>query len=167
MILPILANVEWPSAIVASFLIVCPTVFFTAAVIRHKMQEVEKLAGYFASTFGILLGVFITYFFTSQQAQRQEAQIKTIESAFQTSEKQKLAAGQQALQLATRIKGDSDWIDPQQAAETLQSIATKLTPVYGPMMKESPRPSAHATAPSTFHDLFKRNTPQPSPSASP
>src|SRR6266550_4694693 len=69
MILPILANVELPSAIVASALIICPTIFFTAVAIRHTIRDVEKLAGYFASAFGVLLGVFITYFFTREATQ--------------------------------------------------------------------------------------------------
>lgn len=69
MILPILANAELPSAIVAIALIICPTIFFIAVAVRHTIRDVEKLAGYFASAFGVLLGVFITYFFTREATQ--------------------------------------------------------------------------------------------------
>jgi hypothetical protein len=136
------------------------------------MDEVLKLWGGLGSVVGILVGAFVTYFFTQDQVRRQESQIKTIEAAFQASEQQKRAAGQQALQLATGIKWHGDWINVQQAAESLESIATKLIPEYAGMagmINESPRPSpsAHATVPNAFHDLFKRNTPPPSPSGSP
>jgi len=81
MILPILANVEWPSAIVASALIICPTIFFTAVAVRHTIRDVEKLAGYFASAFGVLLGVFITYFFTREATQ---AKIQAVRAGSET-----------------------------------------------------------------------------------
>jgi hypothetical protein len=77
MMLRILANVELPSAIVASLLIICPTIFFTAVAMRHTIRDVEKLAGYFASAFGVLLGVFITYFFTREATQTKIQAIQT------------------------------------------------------------------------------------------
>jgi len=77
MILPTLANVEWPSAMVASALVICPTIFFTVVAARHTIHDVEKLAGYFASAFGVLLGVFITYFFTEKTTQ---AKVETVQA---------------------------------------------------------------------------------------
>jgi hypothetical protein len=174
MILPILANVEWPSAIVASVLIVCLTGFFITAVIRHKMQEVEKLAGYFAGTLGILLGVFITYFFTSQQIQRQESQTKILESAYRSSEEAKLAAAKQVSTIAAQLKSRAESPESRKVAEYLEFVAKDLQPTWGrmgglvPEVKISPSPHATASAPDTFfHDLLNGNTPRPSPSANP
>src|SRR5438046_3163289 len=143
-ILLIFASVEWPSAAVAITLIICFTFTMHVALKRHKMDDVLKLGGYFGSILGLLVGAFVTYFFTQAQVQRQESQIKTVETAFQASEKQKLAAGKQAFQLATKIKRQGGSLDAQQAAESLQSIATKLVPEYAVMITESPSPSPSA-----------------------
>jgi len=164
--LPILANVEWPSAIVASVLIVCLTIILTAAVIRYKIDEVVKLAGYFTGFLGLLMGAFITYFFTREQAQRQELQIKTIESAFQASEEQKSTAAKRVLKIAAQLKPHVESPETRQAVEYLEFLAKDLGPVWTGMIMESPRPSpsAHATAPDKlFHDLLKQNTASPSP----
>jgi hypothetical protein len=69
MILPIFANVEWPSAIVASVLIVCLTAGFVAAVMRYNSDAAMKLAGYFTGFLGLLLGTIMTYFFTREATQ--------------------------------------------------------------------------------------------------
>jgi hypothetical protein len=70
MILPIFANVEWPSAIVASVLIVCLTAGFVAAVMRYNSDAAMKLAGYFTGFLGLLLGTIMTYFFTREATQQ-------------------------------------------------------------------------------------------------
>jgi hypothetical protein len=75
MILPIFANVELPSAIVACALIICPTIFFTVVAWRHQPREVEKLAAYFAGTFTFLVpdfycAAFAVIHFAYQSRQR-------------------------------------------------------------------------------------------------
>jgi hypothetical protein len=164
MTLPVLANVEWPSALVACVLIVCLTAGFITAVIRYNSDAAMKLAGYFTGFLGLLLGAITTYFFAQGQVQQQASERKIIETAFQDSQKQSAAAGQQLLQVATKIKRQDQWLDPRQAAESLESIATMLVPQYV-AMKGTPRPSPspHATPDKLFHDLLKRNTASPSP----
>jgi hypothetical protein len=172
-ILPILATVESASAAVAITLIVCPTIILTTAVIRHKMNDVVKLAGYFTTFLGFLLGAFITYFSTQPQIQRQEFQIRTIQGELQTSEKEKAAVGKEILDVATNIRRHGQSPETYQAAEMLDAAAAKLLQTTLTPTMELPRgsPSPHArtmewrspSAHTTPLDLLKR----PSPSATP
>ncbi|HEU5236639.1 MAG TPA: hypothetical protein VFU37_05825 [Pyrinomonadaceae bacterium] len=172
-IFPILATVESASAAVAITLIVCPTIILTTAVIRHKINDVVKLAGYFTTFLGFLLGAFITYFSTQPQIQRQEFQIRTIQGELQTSEKEKVAVGKELLDVATNIRRHGQSPEAYQAAEMLDAVAAKLLQTTLTRTMELPgrspsspartmewrSPSAHATP----LDLLKR----PSPSATP
>ena len=126
-----------------------------------KYPQVNSVLQLWAA-FGTLTGAIATYFFTREQVQRQEAQIKTIESAFQASEKQKVAAARQVLQVATAINRQLDSATAQAWVKSLEFATDKLTPVYT-SRTIFPSPSPHATEPDTFHDPFKRNAASPSP----
>jgi len=166
MMLPILANVEWPSAVVACVLIFCLTAGFIAAVMHCNIDGAMKLAGYFTGFLGLILGTILTYFFTREQVQQQVSEKKSIETAFQASQKQRTAAGQQLFQLATKIKRHDPSLEPWQAALFLESIGNELILPAHALLKDSPTPSpsAHATPSDTLlHDLLERDTASPSP----
>ncbi len=111
---------------------------------------------------GTLTGAIGTFFFTREQVQRQESQIKTLESAFQTSEKQKDTAARQVSLVATAINRQLDSEAAKKWVTTLEAAADKLTPVYT-SWTPFPSPSPHTKKPDTFHDLFKRDAQSPSP----
>jgi hypothetical protein len=84
MILPILANVEWPSAFVAIAIIAFLTIVMCVALKRYNMDAVLKLWAGLGSVAGILAGAFVSYFFTSQaievKVQAAQAQSKSAET---------------------------------------------------------------------------------------
>src|SRR6266487_2785110 len=96
MILPTLANVELPSALVACVIAICLTFLINTSLKRQKPEELLKLLSVFTGAAGLLLGVFITYFFTREATQakiqavqaQSEAQLRFAETqldAFQTA----------------------------------------------------------------------------------
>jgi hypothetical protein len=89
---------------------------------------VVKLAGYFTTFLGFLLGAFITYFSAQPQIQRQEFQIRTIQGELQASEKEKVAVGKELLDVATNIRRRGQSPEAYQAAETPPSYCNLLSP---------------------------------------
>jgi hypothetical protein len=77
MILPTLGNVELPSALVASVIAICLTFLINTSLKRQKPEELLKLLNVFTGAAGLLLGVFITYFFTRETTQ---AKIQTVQA---------------------------------------------------------------------------------------
>ncbi len=114
---------------------------------------------------GTITGVMGTYFFTREQAQRQESQIKMYQTALQASEKEKTEAGEQFLKVAAKIKPDVASPQSQQLLESAELMAKYLARVKIPAVYSSPSPQP--TAPDRLFDLFKENTASPSPSGSP
>jgi hypothetical protein len=113
---------------------------------------------------GTITGAMVTYFFTREQVQRQESQIKMYQTALQASEREKAEAGEQFLNVAAKIKPDIASPENQKLLETAISA-------WGKMLREIPvgttrdhsSPSPQPTVPDKFFDHFKKNTPSPSP----
>jgi len=164
MVLPILANVEWPSAIDASVLIVCLTAGFIAAVMRYNSEAAMKLAGYFTGFLGLLLGMIMTYFFTQGQVRQQVSERKSIETALQASEEQRVTAAKQVSKIAAQLKSHES-PESRQVVEYLEFLAKDLQPSWTSAVHISPSP--RSTTPYEFSYPFKKNTVSPSPSASP
>ena len=108
------------------------------------------------AAFGTLTGAMATYFFTREQVQRQESQIKMYRAAFQASEQQKVDAGKQFLNVAAKIKPDVTSPDNQRLLEEAVRYATGLTEL--PKLRVGKNPEL-------LFDLYKqlRATPSPSP----
>ena len=150
-ILPILANVEWPSAIVAVFLLVCPTAVLIVAVVRYGIDEVTKLSGYFTGFLGLLFGTFGTYFFTEKTTQ---AKIQAVQA-------------QSATELGTAFtafKAASQFVKPKLSPEDAKLFGELIfTPAMVKALRETPTPDLKGSFP--FHPQFKyKSTPSPSPS---
>jgi hypothetical protein len=77
MILLILANVELPSALVACVIVLCLTFLIYTTLKRQKPEELLKLLNVFIGAAGLLLGAFVTYFFTEKTT---EAKVQTVQA---------------------------------------------------------------------------------------
>ena len=77
MILLILANVELPSALVACVIVICLTFLIYTTLKRQKPEELLKLLNVFIGAAGLLLGAFVTYFFTEKTT---EAKVQTVQA---------------------------------------------------------------------------------------
>ena len=122
------------------------------------------------AAFGTLTGAMATYFFTREQVQRQESQIKMYQTALQASEMDKAEVAGQFIKVAAKIKPDLESSQSQQLLEKYELIAKELARVKIPAVnitKNPSSPSPKPTVPDAFFDLFKRNPASPSPSWSP
>jgi flagellar motor component MotA len=106
--------------------------------------------------FGTLTGAMATYFFTREQVQRQESQIKLYRAAFQASEKEKAEAGKQFLNLVEKIRPDVTSPQNKRLLEEYVRYATDLTQMRKFRVGKKPEP---------LFDLYKEfgSTPSPSP----
>jgi len=97
----------------------------TLGAIR-KYPEVGPVLQLWAA-FGTLTGAMATYFFTREQVQRQESQVKMYRAAFEASEMEKAQAGEQFLEIAAKIKPDVTSPQNQQLLQRYEDFAKDLT----------------------------------------
>ena len=149
MILPILANVEWPSAAVAIAIIAFLTVVMCVALKRYSMDAVLKLWAGLGSVAGILAGAFVSYFFTHEatEAKVQAAQAQS-------------AATQTELRLAqTRLnafKEASDAVKTKLSPQDAKWFDEMISPAVS-KSRETPTPS------SKWQNQIYRNPKSPTP----
>jgi hypothetical protein len=79
--LPLFAEVEWPSAIVGIVLIVGLMAIILVALFRNTIDDVLKLMGALGTLFGLVIGSMATYFFTNQAHQARTAQFQAEKQA--------------------------------------------------------------------------------------
>jgi hypothetical protein len=74
--LPLFAEVEWQSAIVAIVLLVLIAAIMIIAMFRYDLDGVLKLWGALGTLFGLVIGSMATYFFTNQTHEARTAQLR-------------------------------------------------------------------------------------------
>jgi len=152
MILPILANVEWPSAAVAIAIIAFLTVVMCVALKRYSMDAVLKLWAGLGSVAGILAGAFVSYFFTHEatEAKVQAAQAQS-------------AATKTELRLAqTRLNAFKEASDAVKSKLSPQDAKWFDEMIYTPAVRksrETPTPSSKWQ----YHIYRNPNSPTPTP----
>jgi hypothetical protein len=149
---------------IAVFWIVAILVITLAGILKYP--QVGPVLQLWAGM-GTITGAMVTYFFTREQVQRQEAQIKTYQTALQASANEKAQVGEQFFRIAAKIKPGIESAQDRQAFEGIESAlgywtrARVKVPGFGPGPK-TPSPAPQSTAvPESFHDLFKGNSPSP------
>jgi len=157
-----------PAIIGLGFIVTILAVTITAICRYKEVGPVIQIWGVTGTLIGFTTSTMGTYFFTKEKAELQASQTKMFQTALLASEQQKIEAGKQLWEVAAKIKPDIGSPQTQQAIERLQSVAGDLSrQIYTTTTekrKPYPSPSAHATPPRTFFDLYKKNTPPPSPS---
>jgi hypothetical protein len=135
--LPLFAQVEWPSAIVAIVLLLIIASIMVIAMFRYDLDGVLKIWAAIGTLFGLVIGSMATYFFTNQAHQAVTARLQ--------AEKQALAAQHQAA-VAEKEKF------ALAAARALERSRTESEPAEGSVAKppagrgEAARPQEKGSA---------------------
>jgi hypothetical protein len=145
MILPTLANVELPSALVASVIAICLTFLINTSLKRQKPEELLKLLNVFTGAAGLLLGVFITYFFTRETTQ---AKIQTVQAR---SEAELRFAQTELNAYKTASEAVKSKLSPEDA-EWLGAITSKLPAMGSKWGKWPETPTPTPLPSSTPHE---------------
>ena len=99
---------------IAVFWIVAILVITLAGILKYP--QVGPVLQLWAGM-GTITGAMVTYFFTREQVQRQEAQIKTYQTALQASANEKAQVGEQFFRIAAKIKPGIESAQDRQAFE--------------------------------------------------
>jgi hypothetical protein len=151
LIYPILAAVEWPSAVVALALILFLGVLMCVALARFNMDEVLKLWAALGTIAGLIVGTFGTYFFTREATQ---ARIQAAQAQSATE----LRFAQTQLHA---YKTASDAIKPKLSPEDAKWFSEMIYTPTVDRSQKTPMPNLKGQFP--FYLNLKSPTPSPSP----
>ena len=148
-ILPILANVELPSALVACVIVICLTFLIHTTLKRQKPEELLKLLNVFIGAAGLLLGAFVTYFFTEKTTQ---AKVQTVQARSAAELGSALSA----------FRAASDAVKTKLSPEDAKWFESMIEMPSASTSHKTPTPNLKGQFP--FILKLKSPTPSPSPS---
>jgi hypothetical protein len=94
------------SVTVAIGVLMLVAIVLIISIIRYNADDFVKFWAAVGTMIGLALGGVGTFFFTKEQVENKESQLKTTQNALQTSEKEKTAAGQTLTQLVDSVTWD-------------------------------------------------------------
>jgi hypothetical protein len=156
-----------PVIIALAVLVLVGAILITS-IIRYKADDFVKFWAAAGTVIGLALGTVGTFFFTKGQVAQKESELRTTQTALQSSEKEKIAVGEQISQLAQSLNSNANpW------AVKLKNISKSLTGEKpssselwnggeNPTLYASPAPSA---SPSPGKYLESPSEASPSPAA--
>src|SRR4051794_17525619 len=96
----IIAEVATGSVVVGVCLISLVAIIMVVAIICYDVDSVLKIWGALGTLLGLVVGTMGTYFFTRDQIQLKDSQVRTAQVALQSSQEQKAQLGNQVRFLA-------------------------------------------------------------------
>ena len=118
---PILAEVDTGSVVIGVALIVLIGAIMIAVIIRFDFDSVLKMWAGLGTLTGLLVGIMGTYFFTKDQIEQKDSQIRLTQNALRQTQRDK--AQLETELLAHGIKRDRKFEDQETATGTAEAPA--------------------------------------------
>jgi len=100
----IIAEVATGSVVVGVSLVLLVAAIMIVAIVRYDVDSVLKIWGALGTLLGLVVGTMGTYFFTKDQIQLKDSQVRTAQVALQATQEQKAQLGNQVRFLAGNLK---------------------------------------------------------------
>jgi hypothetical protein len=158
--IPLLIAVADNVIVAVGVLLLVGAVVITS-IVRYEADDFVKFWAAAGTVIGLALGGVGTFFFTKGKVDEKESQLKTVQLALSTSEKEKLELGKQASLLVDLVTISNPW-----AADKLKYISETLKgekPIKFDLFN-GPRGSTATTTTTTSGEF---TTPQPLASPTP
>lgn len=131
-------SVGWPSALVASSIILLIGAITITAIIKYPTTEdALKIWAALAGIVGLVTGAFVTYFFTRAATQEAQDRAKRAEKQAENAQlqaevkRQETSITQQALTRAVGFIPPDVWEDKLKEDETIKQATALLPPFTG------------------------------------
>lgn len=137
-----LAEVATGSVIIGVSLIALIAAITIAAIIRYDIDAVLKMWAALGTLLGLLVGTMGTYFFTKDQIQQKDSQIRVAQTALQETQQEKAQLGEKVQDLSRQVASlgsDNGALQMQLTAQQDQFPANARG-TESPRISATPRP---------------------------